>query len=259
MPSFTFENLRPAPGDTQVRDDSSISGTFVTSDQLFSLTMSLNGERVLTTLDFTNIAWSRPNYRGRISYIHPRIYFTVEHRRRFAPDSVNTVEVVVSYTLGDAIVSSPVTYSFTCEPRLSPVPQALSSLGVLDGPLPQPGLNTLRVMLLDALVARVGAPPAEVLLYDRVKRCSLASALPSRPGYDDARLALVAEDRGSVMSADAQIKQLGPFWEASLVEAKRLGVPDPLIALLDQTMKAPYPQERVGAAAALLLLSKDRL
>ena len=61
------------------------------------------------------------------------------------------------------------------------------------------------------------------------------------------------------MSADTQIKQLGPFWEASLVEAKRLGVPDPLIALLDQTMKAPYPQERVGAAAALLLLSKDRL
>lgn len=258
-PTFTFRDQRPAPGASHVRDDSPITCTITTSDALLALQIELNGELAVVTQGFTNATWSRPDYVGRIVYSHPNIYVTIIPRRRFSPDSTNTLKFTFSYFDGDAITQAVEEYSFTCEPRLTNIPAAITPVGVLDAPISSPVLNTLRSHLADTLIRRVGGPPLAVMLYDRVKRSSLASLIAPNRAYDEARANLVREDQGDVLAADEQIRSLGPFWEGSLVEARGLGVPGPTLELLEATMRAPYPQERVGAAAALLWLSTERL
>lgn len=258
-PTFTFRDQHPAPGASHVRDDSPITCTITTTDALLALQIELNGELVVVTQGFTSATWARPNFVGRITYAHPNIYVTVIPRRRFSPDSTNTLKFTFSYFDGDAITTSVAEYSFTCEPRLTNIPATITPMGVLDSPIASPVLNTLRAYLADALIQRVQGPPLAVMLYDRIKRSSLAALIPSDRAYDEARANLVREDHGDLLAADTAIRDLGPFWEGSIVEARGLGVPGTTLTLLEQTMQAPYPQERVGAAAALLWLSADRL
>jgi len=260
MPDFTVLYQYPAPGELQVRDDASISGAVSATQSILSIEGSLNGERMLVSSGMGKMTWSRPNYSGDVTYVHPKLFFTVKPRRRFDPDTNYVVSFTFGFFNGDQIATETVTYAFHTAPQLSQVETAYTQPGVLDNNISDfKALNSLRSHLVDALKTRAGAPNAEVLLYSRIMRSTLHVVVPKNGKLLEISSRLVPADLASPMVVDAEVRKLGPFWQASLYEAAQLGVPAPTLELLDKAMQAPYPQERVGAAAALLVLCAQLL
>lgn len=247
--TFEFASASPANDATLVQDDAALTGQIQSSSPLLSVLITLNGERVVSSDGFEKPEWAYPNYEGRIHVVNQRFGYVIRHRRRFDPDTKYTLSFEFEHSEGDTFATTTVSLDFTTETRQSPISVADREPGVLDSRIEPVALNSLRVYLLGSLATRIGSPPAAALLRHRVSRCSLVSLLSP----DQRETPLLPEDIASVVTVASVIDGLQPFWEASLQEARRLGLPEPTLELLAKTMKAPYPQERVGAAAALLL------
>lgn len=257
MATFTFQQQNPSPDAVQVRPTVPITGIIRLSDPILTAEFRINGELAVATQGFEKIVWARPNYAGHVRYFAAAglLAFEIQHRRHFSPDTTYVVEVKMAFFDGDALSEQSVRYQFTTDARETPLTTEIAAQDYLDTGFETPALNTLRHLLVGALRSETSTLPARVLFYNRVSRSSLASAVPVTADYVNALAQIVPTDIQSVVVADAVLSSARPFWEGALSEAGNTGLRQPTIALLESAMASPSPQERVGAACALMLLA----
>jgi hypothetical protein len=249
--SPTLLDSAPKDGEIDVRDTTSISFRLSSVIPISYLSLAINGQSALIESPIFKPVWARPNFYGKISIHGNDIHLLVLPRRRFSYLSKVTVDVGVMYegqgeTEAFVHFTKILPFSFHIRGLASdssqdnadmPVVQATSSgaaafaraiLGVMS-PL-NPGVDTA------------------ALFYSRVQRCSLAGF------YQDRRLERAGIVQPDLMELDAKVREADIFWGVFRMEASAKGVADDMLELLDKTYQAPFPQERVGAVAALLLL-----
>lgn len=199
--------------------------------------------------------WGRPDFLGVLFYNSNSIFANISHRRLFDPDIVVPVQLVLTVLSDGITAEKTISYNFHTQPRVTKVLNPALFVSALDRPFQNlPALDILRTALLGALRTRISPPPSEVLVYDRISKSSLRTVRTQfkRPDLDLEVSRIVPEDLASVEDVDAALSRVDLLWESAVSEARSAGIDSLLVNLIVTTHATPYPQERVGAAAALV-------
>jgi hypothetical protein len=254
--TYELQVAHPSAEQSDVQPDSDVAFTFVTNANPAGGEVLINGTQAVDMSSYTKPVWAVPNYTGRVVSGTGFVAVVVNARRSFKPEQVVDVSVRVPVTvdwINTALAT--INYRFHVRTRTTALQNPALQKGVLDVPFTDyPALESYRYVLTGALKTRPSSPGGELLCYLRMMRCSLASVASQfrRPDLDAELPHIVPEDLADVNVVDESLNTITILWEAALNEARSLNVDPLLLDLIEKTTKAPYPQERVGAAAALL-------
>ena len=251
--TFDLVASDPVEGNPDTRLDTPITFTANTTATIGDGYLLIYGVKALYFQK--DPTWNNPDFEGSFVIEGGRISVNVNPRRVFDPDVQVDVDFTVDLSNGLFSVTHTRTYAFFTRQRRSPKPLTQGRLS-LDTPLyGSPAAEALRYALLGALRTRALSPTAEVILYARVLRSSLKAArnLLLRPDLDAATAKIVPEDYAEAGPVDEVLEKLSILWLPALQDARNAGVDPLLLELIARSHDSPYPQDRLGALAFLLL------
>jgi len=220
--------------------------------------LTVAGQTALSQLGATDPVWNYPDFKGRAFYASGTLSLTVNPRRTFPYEARVPASISLTLTDGSArSVQQTRTYAFYVRQRRTPVFNPALRFTRVDQLFEQaPASETFRYVLRGALQTRPAAAPYIVLIYSRILRSSLRSVASqfNRADLEREVVRLVPEDLPDIAEVDGALSAVDILWEPALEEARALGIDPPLLELLAKTYAAPYPQERAGAVAALMLV-----
>ena len=260
-----FETQSSDPYDQQpdVRPETAITFT-VASNATFRGGRIYVEDVLALTLDANNLPqWSFPNFNGSAVLSAGLLTITIKPRRIFSPDERVTIRGEINLTEDLAIEGvATFEYNFYVRTRVTSLLNSALRFTSLDRPFNQlPALELQRQVLVSNLKTRPVSPGAEVLIFLRITRCSLKSVSSQfqRPDLEKEMARIVPEDIADINAVALAINEITVLWEPALREAHELHVNPLLLDLVAKTYNAPYPQEKVGAVAALLLAVSAQL
>jgi hypothetical protein len=251
----------PVSGEADVPLSADLRFLVTSSVEITSLTAYVNEALALTASRVApstvwSTAYQSPNFVGRLTATTQSLSVAVSPRRNFPPDRQPTITVDLRLTSDfTTTVDHRLNYAFTTSPRRTSFSGPTLRGTRLTRPFSgQPAADSLRRALIAALSPRPSPPPPDVLFYACVVQSSLSSVRSQfgRRDLDPEVSRIAFEDRASITQVDAVMKQFDILWDPALDEAISVGVDPALVALLADAYRCPYPQERVGAVAALL-------
>jgi hypothetical protein len=262
--SFTFLVAGPYPEQPDVSEKATVAFTMTSSAEVRGASLTID-EHVAVTLDELNVAhWVTPDYSGLVTVGLNVVSITADQRRDFSPEQIVPVDIVVGLTADGGVFTAYATasYRFYVRPRVTALFNPALRRTRMDSPfLGMPALEAHRITLLGGLKTRPISPGGEVLAYLRIKRSSLGGVAAQllRPDLDLEVPRIVPEDLADVNAVDVALQDVDVLWESAVNDAHKLLVDPLLLDLLVKTRLAPYPQERVGAVAALVFAANAKL
>jgi hypothetical protein len=254
--SYTFQAGSPYPGQPDVSRESSISLAITTTATVLSAELSIAGDSAVLFSAPGPAVWSMPDFVGRLVYAGGTLSIVADPRRVFDSEQVVDVELSAQLYAGGAVsVKNSFLYQFHVRSSTTNLVNPALRFTRLDRVFENAAASeTLRYLLRGALLTRPLAPSFEIALYSQVMRSSLGSVALQfrRPDLDVEIERLVAEDIPDVLTVDAAVSEASLLWEAVLLEAAELNLSRDLLQLIAKTYDSPYPQERVGAACAMI-------
>lgn len=256
--TYTFQAGSPYPGQPDAPADSSVSFSFTTTAVIVEAEIFIAGSSAVKLNPLGNIDWNSPDFVGRLINSGGTLSVAADPRRAFDPAQVVPVELalkLISTNLGAVLIDNSFIYQFHTQPKTTFLDNPSLRFSRVDLPFQDSAASeTLRYVLRSALLPRPSSPSFEVALYLQIVRSSLGSVSSQFRRSDlEAELSrLVAEDVPSITAADNTLAEVAVLWDAALQEASDLGLGRELLQLIARTYEAPYPQERVGAACALI-------
>ena len=254
--SYTFRAGAPYPGQPDVAPESSISLAITTTATVTSAELLIAGASAVTFSPPGLPAWKTPDFTGRLVYAGSTLSLFANPRRVFDHEQIVEVELALGLSAGGAIsIDNSFIYRFHIRPITTALFNPALRLTRLDQPFQAAAASeTLRYILRGALLPRPLSPSFEAALYLQIQRSSLGAVAVQfrRQDLDVEAARFVAEDIPDVTSVDRAISEVALLWESVMLEAYELGLPKEMLQLINRTYESPYPQERVGAACALI-------
>lgn len=229
---------------------------------LSTLSLDVNGERAFSYAGGTPsvLTVNRPAYQIEGGFVPPAFAFLITRRRRFDPGTTVTLRVRVTAS-GATSIDQTTTFS-VAERIVAPLDPSLRNSRV-DQPFTKtPALDVFRANAISALRPRFSSSSAVLALFHAVYvsqlRCltrlfglpvSVVNELPRLP----------PEDLSDTQAAAALLDDYAVLWEAALKELLGLGVSALDVQLLFNAQSSSYPQERIAAVCAALLLAAKKL
>lgn len=204
--------------------------------------------------------WSLPDYYGAVNYTTQSATVFINPRRYFNYDLPVQVTVNVALAVGLSVATVTHSYKFYTAPRLSRGGSPELQYSRVDQLFEDsPAIETLRYALKGALQTRPSAAPYVVLLYARILRSSLkaVASIFNQAALTPLAEALVPED---LVDPTAALIPLTPFeilWSSAVAESKEVGITEDTLGLIEKAYVSPYPQEKLGAIAGLVLLNAN--
>ena len=260
--TYTFQAGAPYPGQPDVAQESSISLSIASTASLVSAKLYIAGASAVFFSPPEPANWNRPDFVGRLVYAGGALSISADPRRSFDPDQIVDIELSTEFDAGGLVsVENSFLYRFHVRPATTHLFNPALRFTRLDRAFESAAASeTLRYVLRGALLPRTTSPSFEAALYLQIKRSSLGAVASQfrRPDLDVEIERFIAADIPDVTSVDVAIAEVNLLWESALLEAEELGLPKDLLQLITRTYEAPYPQERVGAACALIFAQAPR-
>jgi hypothetical protein len=256
--SYSLQAGSPYQGQADVSAESSVSFAFTTTAVVAEAEVFIAGKQAVKLDPLGGVDWNSPDFVGRLINAGGTLSVAADPRRAFDPEQTVSVELalkLISTNLGSVLVDHNLVYEFHTRTRTTFLDNPSLRFSRVDLPFQDSAASeTLRYVLRSALLPRPSSPSFEVALYLQITRSSLGSVASQFRRSDlEAELSrLVAEDMPSITTVDAVLTEVAVLWDAALQEASDLGLGRELLQLIARTYAAPYPQERVGAACALI-------
>lgn len=251
--TVALSGASPYPNQPEVRADTAITLAVDSTAPIQSGTLLVNGGLVL---QFGMApTWNRPQYTGTIFTTLYSVFVNAYRRTLFDSDLPVPVDLSVDVLSDGVQATKRLTYKFyTQVSRTRVLNPGLYSAAIERPFTDSPALEIFRLAFLAALRTSISPPPAEVLTYSRIIKCSLSGIRSqfNRPDLDLEASRLAPTDLAPVDAIAAALGRVDLLWEAALSEARNAGVDALLADLIATTRLLPYPQEQVGAVATLL-------
>lgn len=212
-------------------------------------------------LAFADGIFSTPDFSGEYKNVDNFQSILINHRQAFPNGTTIPVRLVVHYNPGDAdFVKEYIFHTFVPPPTL--LDPSLQKTQI-DQPFPDalPGLEVLRSRLLSAFALRPEASTTVQLYYrayySPLRAIADSFQLPASINTEVRRI--LPEDVGDANQALAVLDILEVVWPEVLRDLEQLGTTIYELKLLDQMFHGPYPQDRLAAASAALLLGAAKV
>jgi hypothetical protein len=255
VPATPYSGQPDAPPRTSI----SLSMGQPSGPDIAGFTVSINDAVALVFQPGAPV-WSLPDYYGAVNYTAQSATVFIDPRRYFNYDFPVQVTINASLAVGLSVAAVTRTYKFYVAPRLSRAASPELQYSRVDQLFENsPAIETLRYALKGALQTRPSAAPYLVLLYARILRSSLKSvaSIFNRSDLTPLAEALVPED---LVDPTAALVPLTPFeilWAPAVSESKEIGITEDTLGLIEKAYASPYPQEKLGAIAGLVLLNAN--
>lgn len=254
--TYSFQATAPYPGQPDVTPQSDVALSFSSTATLVNAALNIAGVQAVQFSSPNTVVWNTPDFDGKLVVAGQSISVVANPRRNFDYEQLVEIDLALTLSAGGTVhVNNSFLYQFHIRPETTALFNPALRFTRLDRPFQNAAASeTLRYILRGALLPRPSSPSFEAALYFQIVRSSLGTVAQQfqRPDLAAEVDRFVPGDIPDVMAIDAALTEAALLWESVLLEASEVGLAKDLLQLIARTYEAPYPQERVGAACAII-------